>query len=269
MIKLETDYEKMTNNIKRIALEYFVSNKIRALVLGVSGGIDSTVTAALAREMCDVLEIRLIGMNMPTEFNKKEEIQNAKKVGQAFCDEFYELSIENVAWSVYKDASVLETNVNKVRRGNVAARIRMIYLYHMANYSEGLVLSTDNLTEYQLGFWTLHGDVGDYGLIQNLWKTEVYGIASFLRNRCLVERNIPRSDALQGAINAVPTDGLGVTKSDFDQLGMDNYMDIDTILIDYLNGKKGLESHPVVERHLRSSFKRINDNNIHRAQILG
>lgn len=49
--------------------------------------------------------------------------------------------------------------------GNIQARLRMIYLYNLASIHKGLVLSTDNQTEYQLGFWTIHGDVGDFNPI--------------------------------------------------------------------------------------------------------
>lgn len=52
-----------------------------------------------------------------------------------------------------------------------------------ASIHKGLVMSTDNQTEYQLGFWTIHGDVGDFDPIQDLWKTEVYGLANYLRDR--------------------------------------------------------------------------------------
>lgn len=55
--------------------------------------------------------------------------------------------------------------------GNIQARLRMIYLYNLASIHKGLVMSTDNQTEYQLGFWTIHGDVGDFDPIQDLWKT--------------------------------------------------------------------------------------------------
>jgi len=62
------------------------------------------------------------------------------------------------------------------------ARIRMILLYDLAGGNDGMVLSTDNYTEYLLGFWTLHGDVGDFGMIQSLWKTEVYDMVEWIRD---------------------------------------------------------------------------------------
>ena len=102
----------------------------------------------------------------------------------------------------------------------------MIYLYDIAQEHNGLVLSTDNWTELMLGFWTLHGDCGDYGMIQNLWKTEVYEMAStFVEN--LEEK---RSRALLDCIEAIPTDGLGISASDLDQIGAESYKEVDEIL---------------------------------------
>lgn len=71
---------------------------------------------------------------------------------------------------------VLEEMPNRtpIANGNLQARCRMIHLYDLAGIHGGLVMSTDNQTEYQLGFWTIHGDVGDFDPIQDLWKTEVY-----------------------------------------------------------------------------------------------
>lgn len=58
---------------------------------------------------------------------------------------------------VYDGEGTLGTPISK---GNIQARLRMIYLYNLASIHKGLVMSTDNQTEYQLGFWTIHGDVG-------------------------------------------------------------------------------------------------------------
>jgi len=87
----------------------------------------------------------------------------------------------------------------------------MEYLYGIAGIRKGLVLSTDNYTEFLLGFWTLHGDVGDLAMIQNFWKEEVYQMAEFLCE----EENVV---GLQECIEAIPTDGLGISNSDLDQI---------------------------------------------------
>jgi NAD+ synthetase len=159
-----------------------------------------------------------------------------------------------------------EEQVGKIASGNVKARIRMILLYDIARRVDGMVLGTDNLTEYLLGFWTLHGDVGDYSPIQYLWKTEVYALSQHLIKECGEDR----SRVLLSCIEATPTDGLGITHSDLDQLGAGCYEEVDKILKAYLAGKlpKKMMDHPVIQRHLRSKFKRNNPFNISRATLL-
>ncbi len=92
----------------------------------------------------------------------------------------------------------------------------------------GMVLSTDNYTELLLGFWTLHGDVGDYGMIQNLWKTEVYAMARYIVNNL---DNKKAKNALQLCIDAVATDGLGITNNDLEQIQAKTYEEVDQILL--------------------------------------
>jgi NH3-dependent NAD+ synthetase len=155
------------------------------------------------------------------------------------------------------------------------------------------VLSTDNYTEYLLGFWTLHGDVGDLGLIQNLWKTEVYGLANYLRDE--VEMLNKHSAALYECICATPTDGLGVSSSDLVQLypewereGLDAraaYRKVDELLQEWLYGDwyehvyaewpnrktaryKELVEHPVIRRHEATAYKRHNPYNLPRKDLI-
>jgi NAD+ synthetase len=155
----------------------------------------------------------------------------------------------------------------------------MICLYDLAHQHDGIVLSTDNLTELLLGFWTLHGDVGDLGMIQSLFKTEVYGLASYLARKFEVDyMDAGAAKVIRRCIAAVPTDGLGVTNSDLDQLlpgwykkdadSIVGYRKIDKALMDYLNEGIGDTSDPVIERHLKSEFKRNNPLNIPRTDLL-
>ena len=79
--------------------------------------------------------------------------------------------------------------------------------YHAARMLKGVVLSTDNLSECWMAFWTLHGDVGDFGIIHNLMKgLELYDVARYL--------GVPEE-----IIAAKPDDGLGVAEGDEDQIG--------------------------------------------------
>lgn len=118
-------------------------------------------------------------------------------------------------------------------------------------------MSTDNQTEYQLGFWTIHGDVGDFDPIQDLWKTEVYGLANYLQDHYKSKalealRNDYKetcdnykamSCAIYNSCKLVPTDGLGISNSDLEQIGAKSYDEVDDILSRYIPFKEYRQKH--------------------------
>lgn len=285
-MELCTDYETMFNNIIAQGIKYISKHPdIHTLVVGVSGGIDSALTAAVAREICSRMGRLLICVSIPIETNTKGEINRARLTGKAFGDEFIEVKIIDKLYRFCKlmaelfwySKHVFNIRSEKIRQGNIKARLRMIYLYDRAHREHGLVLSTDNLTEYYLNFFTLHGDVGDLGLIQNIWKTEVYGMARWLADEYYPLRFGfwgPKAFALAKTADATPTDGLGITRSDFEQIGVDNYFDVDKILLEEVQAKAGFvkpdthHAHPVVQRCRRYAFKRNNPFNIARELIV-
>lgn len=282
------NYEKVFYTLVRETENYCNTNNIQSLVLGISGGIDSTVVAAIAREVCDKINIPLIGRSLPIK-NKKDEFHTSKLVGEAFCDDFKIINLASTYTTVLYEFSDNDCFItgNSISNGNIQARLRMIYLYNLASINDGMVLSTDNQTEYQLGFWTIHGDVGDYDPIQALWKTEVYGLANWLLEyydeiiadcdyQCLSDDKeffINCYNALSESIRLTPTDGLGISNSDLDQIGAKSYEEIDEILqtllepknqnehlltCEYLKNKYSEEViNKIWDRHLKSEFKRL------------
>lgn len=261
-MELIKDFPKAVKNIRNELKNYIIENNLRSLVLGISGGIDSALTAALAYPVCLELKIPLFGRSLTIQTNKKDEISRAALVGKSYTTDFREVDLSQAFLQLKPfvieeiDKQDNDNNSYKIRLGNIKARIRMIYLYELASKNKGLVLSTDNYTELLLGFWTLHGDVGDFAMIQMLWKTEVYEMAKYIRDS---ESNDEQAKALDACIKAVPTDGLGITNSDLEQLKAKSYMEVDEILMKYLETKdESLKSHPVIQRHLNSAFKREN-----------
>lgn len=271
------DCERISNNLFIEGVRYVSANRdIKTLVLGMSGGVDSTVTAAIAQKVCQATGVKLHGHVMPIITNTPEETARGIFAAGHLCDEHfvYDFSgafiklLEHIDSPLYRKVQqeLKLTLDDKIRLGNIKARIRMIHLYNQARKHNGLVLSTDNLTEYMLGFWTLHGDVGDFGLLQNLWKTEVYGLANHLGRDCAE------------AAAAKPTDGLGVSNSDLEQLLPGWYDDgqyqtayryVDDILIDYVDNLGVYsESHPVVQRVKATGFKRENPISVRRSMAL-
>ena len=276
------DYKKFTENSINYLTSYIERNGLQSLVLGISGGIDSTVVAALASEACKKTGAKLIGRSLPAHTNNPDEINTATLVGQAFCDDFKEVAIEKIYAKVADEFELNEGKMSTLQLGNIKARLRMMYLYNLASIHRGCVLDTDNRTEHELGFWTIHGDVGDLncGLI-HLWKTEVYELAKYLLTGyeilAIRTREIYLAiSALKESIALTPTDGNGVMSGgDCAQFGLDNYSQVDDVLktmyfnnienktekaneyirlIDSYN-EQGVDS--VMVRHQNSAFKRI------------
>lgn len=297
----QLDYKKVFNILVEETKNYLLDNNLKAMVLGISGGIDSTVVAAICHEVSKQTGIPLIGRSLPIK-NKTSEFDTSKLVGEAFCTDFkvvnlidnfndFIITIQNAEtkYGIF-EGSWIQT---PIANGNIQARLRMIYLYNLASLYKGLVMSTDNQTEYQLGFFTLHGDVGDFDPLQDLWKTEVYGLAEWLSN--YYKKQLPTItsaeeklkyckmyEAINESIDLTPTDGLGISNSDLEQIGANSYVEVDIILKDFLaynevfsatdkklNVDRYLKCNTlihlnqkvlkkVLNRHLASEFKRKN-----------
>lgn len=263
----ELNYEKVFNTLVEETANYVTSNGLKAMVLGISGGIDSTVVAAICHEVSKKTGIPLIGRSLPIK-NKSDEFATSVHVGEAFCNEFSVYRLErsyraalfdacadagdvNMANSYYLDELEEMPSRTPIANGNLQARCRMMYLYDIASRYKGLVMSTDNQTEYQLGFWTIHGDVGDFDPIQDLWKTEVYELAKWISNRYKnIEHHYTimtgagsKSDAIELSIALTPTDGLGISNSDLEQIGAKSYDEVDDILSRYIPFKEYRQKH--------------------------
>jgi NAD+ synthetase len=291
----ELNYERVFNILVKETSNYITRNRLNAMVLGISGGIDSTVVAAICHEVSKQTGIPLIGRSLPIK-NKEDEFGVSKLVGEAFCNDFKVVNLTDGYLAVYNSIIGGEENLiscgddaeskyqTPIANGNIQARLRMIYLYNLASIHKGLVMSTDNQTEYQLGFWTIHGDVGDFDPIQGLWKTEVYELAKWLIGYyygCGIKKEVDADgarkicdmcEAIKKSISLTPTDGLGISNSDLDQIGAKSYYDVDRVLQtltckaspenDKLQDELTAELGPdvvgkITERRFKSRFKRL------------
>ena len=176
------DYKKFVENSRKWLSNYIKDNYLQSLVIGISGGIDSTVSCAISSPVCKELNIPLIGRSLPCNTNKEEETNTANLVGRAFCTDYKEVTIEPMYRVIENELSLNEGSSTRLQSGNIKARLRMIYLRHLASVHKGVVLDNDNFTEWNLGFWTVGGDSPmDINLgLHYLWKTEVYELAKFL-----------------------------------------------------------------------------------------
>jgi NAD+ synthetase len=271
------DYKNIINNIQSTLEKYLINSGLQSLVIGVSGGIDSAICCALASPVCQKLDISLIGRFIQIESNKKDEEVRANNIAWFFCDNYESIDLTDTYKSIlpifdnnnFLNSEEENSMAKKIRHGNIKARLRMIYLYDLAQKNKGMVLSTDNLTEYYLGFWTLHGDVGNYGMIQNLWKTEVYQLSRSYADIFLDDNQAKK--ALLDCVDAVPTDGLGITNSDLDQIGISTYNEVDKIILRYLKNPDCIFTNSelkVIDRIKKSNFKRLDPQSINREILL-
>lgn len=229
------------DKIREKTSEYLERYGIKCLVIGISGGIDSALNCAILRPICVNLGVKLIGVSLPTDSNKIDEVNRANNIGRLFCDIFLEKNINEICESVNErftnNVDRLLTFNDKIRYGNIKARMRMIALYNEAYKHNGIVVDNDNKTEHLLGFWTLNGDVGDITPMADLYKTEVYDLAEYLVEYELKTKE--EKDALTACIECVATDGLGITSSDLDQLGVPSYRTVDLILKNFVEEPSG------------------------------
>lgn len=228
--------KKIFESIVKKTEDYIIRNGLESMVLGISGGIDSTVCSAICREISDRNkgDIQFIGISLPSKTNETEEVSAADLVGEAFCNEFYRHPINDDYETVLKGVS-LAGEQTPIANGNIKARLRMIYLYNMASIKKGIVMDTDNLSEHYLGFWTLHGDEGDLNPIGDLWKHEIYELARWISKTYMEsgdEEKIKRAAAIDFSSKLIPTDGNGVLAGgDMAQIAPGlTYNEVDTIL---------------------------------------
>ena len=216
--------------------DYIKQNHLKSVVLGLSGGIDSTVSAIICHlAIKDMPNVTFIGRSLPI-MNGSDEKSIAKKLGEILCDDFAEVDMKEFyyPWRLlfYKEEE--ESKATKISDGNLMARMRMMYLYQLAHHYKGIVIDTDNMTEHKLGFYTIHGDVGDYNIgIRYLWKHEIWDLANVLKNY------VPKAkEAIQESINMQPTDG-NCGGTDMDQIAPGaTYGDVDLILDSLTNVSK-------------------------------
>lgn len=189
------------------------------VVIALSGGIDSALSATLATAALGKEHVHVL--LLPYGKLSKQGTTDAKEIAK-FLElpkgNIHEIDIEKaVDTMVNGQASMIN-----IRKGNIMARVRMIYLYDFAKANTCLVVGTENKSEYYLGYFTRFGDeASDIEPIQSLYKTQVKEMAKFL--------NIPES-----IITKAPTAGLWEGQSDEEEFGF-SYEEADQILFHYFD----------------------------------
>lgn len=180
-------------------------------VIGLSGGVDSALVAALMSKALGRDET--LAVVMPYRESSKESVEDAAFVAKELGIRTEIVDISPMADAWFSQA----TGSDKVRRGNVLARLRMIVLYDISAREQALVVGTSNKTELLLGYGTLHGDMASaINPLGDLYKTQVWELAKAMK---LPERVVSKK----------PTADLWVGQTDEGELGF-SYEQVDRLL---------------------------------------
>lgn len=246
------NYKETENKITEFLTHKLDETGMEGFIVGISGGIDSAVTATLAVNAAGSENVT--GLITPGASSKNENMEDAIQLAEELDIEYYEIDIEPAVDSIKSQAPI---QVGEVSTGNIRARTRMIYEYLAANEEDKLVLGTGNRTELLLGYFTKHGDgAADLLPIADLYKTEVKELAEYL-------------GLDQKFIEKQPTAGLWEGQSDEDELGA-SYDTIDLILRQLIDKEKSVQNiaeELEIEESEVERFKSMYENSSHKRKM--
>ena len=173
---LNLDLPTTATRIKRFIKDYLKKTKTKGIVIGISGGIDSSTVSALA-----ALAIgghKVTALNMPEEeTHSKTDIQHAKKVAEKFRFKIETIDITSILEAYYKSIPIYDPQ-DKLSKGNLKARTRMLCLYYYANHQGKIVCGSSDKSETMMGYFTKWGDVAaDISPLMDFYKTQVRQLA--------------------------------------------------------------------------------------------
>jgi len=213
--------------------DYVIKNGFTKVVIGLSGGIDSSLTAAVSVDALGPENV--IGVTMPSKFNSPDTITDAQKLAGNLGIEFHTVPIEDVLNNFNETLGALDGwNNEGVAYENLQARIRGCILMSLSNQFSYLVLTSGNKSETAVGYSTLYGDTaGGFAIIKDVPKTMVYQLAEYV-NETHRRRIIPVS-----VIKRPPSAELREGQKDSDSLP--DYELLDRILKGYIEEDKSAQ----------------------------
>ena len=205
-----SELESMYAALKMGLSDYVEKNNFKKVLVGLSGGIDSALTATIAVDA--LTSDNVIGVAMPSKFNPKSSLDDAKELADNLNIELKTINIEETAEkfrNLLKDN--LDDDLKSVVDENIQSRIRGNILMGLSNQLGAMVVSTGNKSEMAVGYSTLYGDlVGGFALLKDVYKTEVYKLSDY---RNSISKVIP-----QNIIEKKPSAELSEDQYDSDSL---------------------------------------------------
>jgi NAD+ synthase len=176
---LDLDWSEVEKRITRFIEDYVGDSGLKGIVLGLSGGIDSSTVAALSA--LAISGNRVLGLMLPEKETRNiQDIKHAELVAETFKIKTETIDITGTLETFYKLTPVFSPT-DKLSKGNIKARTRMIYTYYYANRLNMLVVGSSDKSETMMGYFTKWGDVAaDISPIMDLYKTQVRKLAEYL-----------------------------------------------------------------------------------------
>jgi NAD+ synthase (glutamine-hydrolysing) len=209
--------------------DYVAKNGFKSVVLGLSGGIDSALVAAIAVDALGADKV--FGIALPSKYSSEHSISDAEDLARRTGLQFRIIPIEAM---VHEFVSNLE--LKGLAEENVQARVRGTTLMGLSNQEGHLVLATGNKSELAVGYSTLYGDaVGGFAPIKDIYKTQVWQLAKW-RNE--LARNLDQTPPIPlNSIEKEPSAELRPDQKDTDSLP--DYLLLDQVLTRYVDGDQG------------------------------
>ena len=209
--------------------DYVIKNNFKSVVLGISGGIDSALVAALAADAIGADKVH--GIAMPSKYSSEHSLADAKELASNIGLNYRIIEITPMV------ANLIENlRVDGLAEENLQARVRGLTLMALSNQEGHLVLATGNKSELAVGYSTLYGDaVGGFAPIKDLYKTQVWQLATWRNELAMLQGQTPPIP--ESSIKKEPSAELAPNQKDSDSLP--EYKLLDQILSIYIDEDGG------------------------------
>ncbi len=218
--------EKIHNALILGIRDYFHKSGFKKAILGLSGGIDSAVVAALAAEALGSENV--MGVLMPSQYSSSHSIDDAEQLSKNLAIKYQTVPIKNLYEGYISELKgAFENKPADLTEENLQARIRAVILMAISNKQGYILLNTSNKSEAAVGYGTLYGDMcGGISVIGDVYKTQVYALANYInRNKEIIPIN---------TITKEPSAELRPDQKDSDSLP--DYSILDEVLMNYIEG---------------------------------
>jgi NAD+ synthase len=211
----ELVYRAMVLGLK----DYVEKNRFPGVIIGLSGGVDSALTAAVAVDALGAERVRCV--MMPSRFTSKESLRDGKTIADLLGVAYDTVSIEAPV-RVFDEilAPSFEGRERDATEENIQARIRGVILMAISNKFGSMVVTTGNKSEMSVGYATLYGDMnGGYSVLKDLYKTQVYSLSKWRNENRPAGALGPEGPVMpDNVITRVPTAELRENQTDQDSL---------------------------------------------------